>query len=234
MVSLPHALLFTQSSRGAVTHSSCSSLQSTALAALPVAQLMMHIQRPLPISSSGDFSVIHELWCIQLNKKHVLCTAEISLYQGLNTSLERESTISSSKFSSIYYLLLQHCLWDYLLHGNHVFPDLVLPMSGPSNGDTVGYCCSGKSVSLDTTRNNGETLLANSPKYRGSCLLMSLASVLVGNISWTSLEEHALPRSGRGQLWPSSLIMSVCFISKTSGTTVGQIQPNSSETEISS
>lgn len=46
--------------------------------------------------------------------------------------------MSSSKFSSIYYLRLQDCLWDYLLHGNHAFPDLLLPMSGPSNGDIVG------------------------------------------------------------------------------------------------
>lgn len=75
--------------RGAVTHCSCCPLQSTALAALPVAQFMMHIQRPLPISSSGDFSVIHGLRCIQLSKEHVLSTAETNLYQGLNCQVWR-------------------------------------------------------------------------------------------------------------------------------------------------
>lgn len=75
--------------RGAVTRCSCCPLQSTAPAALPVTQLMMHIQRPLPISSNGDFSVIHGLRCIQLNKEHVLCTAEINLYQGLNCQVWR-------------------------------------------------------------------------------------------------------------------------------------------------
>lgn len=50
---------------------------------------MMHIQRPLPISSRGDFSVIHELRCIQLNKEHVPCTNEINLYQGINCQVWR-------------------------------------------------------------------------------------------------------------------------------------------------
>lgn len=82
----PHALLFTPSS-GALGR--CRSLQLLSSAehgscCLPLAQLTMHIQRPLPVSSSGDFSAIRELQCIQLNKEHVLCTAEISLYQGLN------------------------------------------------------------------------------------------------------------------------------------------------------
>lgn len=62
------------------------------------------------------------------------------------SGLERESRMRSSKFCGIYYLCLQDCLWDYLLHGNHAFPDLLLPMSGLSNGDIVSYCCSGKSV----------------------------------------------------------------------------------------
>lgn len=75
--------------KDAVTPCRCCPLQSTALAALPVAQLMMHIQRPLPISSSGDFFVIHGLQCIQLNKEHVLCTAEVNLYQGLNCHVWR-------------------------------------------------------------------------------------------------------------------------------------------------
>lgn len=72
--------------------------------------------------------------------------------------------MSSSKFSSICYLHLQDSLWDYLLHGNHAFPDLLLPMSGPSNGDTVGYCHPGKSVSLGATSSTEETLLASFPK----------------------------------------------------------------------
>lgn len=62
---------------------------------------------------------------------------------------------------------------------------------------------------------------------------MSLPSVLVGNMFWTSLEEPELLKSGKGQLWLSSLILPVYLFSKTGGTTVGQIQPNSAETEIS-
>lgn len=79
------------------------------------------------------------------------------------------------------------------------------PCLGPNKGGIVTYCCSGKSVSLGTTSSPGEALVANFPIERGCSLLTCLTSVLVGNVFWTSLEEPALLKSGKGLLWPCSL-----------------------------
>lgn len=79
------------------------------------------------------------------------------------------------------------------------------PCLGPNKGGIVAYCCSGKSVSLGATSSPGEALVANFPIERGCSLLTCLTSVLVGNIFWTSLEEPALLKSGKGLLWQCSL-----------------------------
>lgn len=152
---MPCSLHQAQRCSGAVTRCSSSPLQSTALGALPVAQLMMHIQRPLPVSSSGDFSAIYELQCIQLNKEHVLFTAEISLYQGLSCLAWRgKAGWTPVSFPvSVTSTCRTFCGTTYSMAVPHAFPDLLLPMSGPSSGDIVGYCCSGKSVSLGITSN---------------------------------------------------------------------------------
>lgn len=165
--------------RDAVTCCSCYSLQSTALTALPVAQLMVHIQRPLPISSSGDFSVIHELRCIQLNKEHVLCTAEINLYQGLNCQVWREKagwapvsfpvSITSAcrtVCGTTYSMAIMHSLIYYC------------PCLAPAVVTLLAMAVQVNQSVWALQDTMGRHCWPISPKYRGSCLLTSLASVL--------------------------------------------------------